>query len=508
MTNESFKLLIVDDELLIRQGIINYVDWEKEGYQIIGEASNGKEALAMIEQTKPHIIITDIVMPEMDGIELVKTVKEIYPDIEIIVLSSFEDFHYVKSTFQSGVADYILKPKLNAAELLSTLSRVTVKRVDPKTLEKQCVSEEDMLKKYLQGYQSTRNLEKLKGIFPYSQSNFIEFIWDEKISTSASFQQLLEKYRKQFDKFVYYNIPCNSTGQLYLYNYPRDTINLLKKNVNQLVKEMDPNVRVIFSPPFHSIEEMKQIFEEEHQKLKQISFYFPDQSLLMYDELPEIKQKQTQFDLNQFIFLFKHKQFEDAFNYLNEHIHSLSKQYNTDVFEFKSWLENIIFNITVLLNNMKYETEELDSQKYQFFSEINDAFHIKDALTSFYNFLTKVEELVLSTDGQSPKIHQLLNYIEENYNEHLTLTTLANHFHFNPSYLSSYFRTHHKTGFIDYLNNVRINKAREMLETSSMAISTISEMVGYSDPSYFNRVFKKMIGKSPSNYRKELHKTD
>ena len=120
---EYYRVLIVDDELLIRQGIKHYLNWEQEGFSIVGEAANGKEALALIESTKPHILLTDIVMPIMDGEELTKTVKERYPSIEIIILSSFGEFDYVRSTFQSGVVDYILKPKLDAAGLLNALDR-------------------------------------------------------------------------------------------------------------------------------------------------------------------------------------------------------------------------------------------------------------------------------------------------------------------------------------------------------------------------------------------------
>src|SRR3954471_14313925 len=107
--------------MLIRQGIKHYINWEQEGFLIVGEASNGQEALELVETTNPHIIITDIVMPIMDGEELTRIVKERYPYIEIIILSSFGEFDYVRSTFQNGVVDYILKPKLNADGLLKAL---------------------------------------------------------------------------------------------------------------------------------------------------------------------------------------------------------------------------------------------------------------------------------------------------------------------------------------------------------------------------------------------------
>ena len=118
---ELCKILIVDDELLVRQGLRHHLNWEQHGFQIVGEAANGKEALEMVKRLNPHIVITDIVMPVMDGEQFTRVLKAHYPHIEVIVLSSYGQFHYVRSTFQSGVVDYILKPKLETDELLKVL---------------------------------------------------------------------------------------------------------------------------------------------------------------------------------------------------------------------------------------------------------------------------------------------------------------------------------------------------------------------------------------------------
>ncbi|HHU18889.1 MAG TPA: response regulator [Bacilli bacterium] len=123
-----YKVLIVDDGVLIRQGIIHYIDWDQEGFEIVGDVSNGQEALELLPKVMPDIIITDIVMPLMDGITLIETVKQDYANIDAIVLSSFDDYDYVRSTFKNGVSDYILKPKLDAALLLDTLRRVANQR--------------------------------------------------------------------------------------------------------------------------------------------------------------------------------------------------------------------------------------------------------------------------------------------------------------------------------------------------------------------------------------------
>src|SRR5690554_784954 len=118
------KVLIVDDERLIRQGILHYIDWQEEGFEVVGEASNGEEARVLIDELKPDIVITDIVMPVMNGTDLIKAIKASHPTIEVIVLSSYADFDYVRDTFKHGVIDYILKPKLDGEVLLETLKRV------------------------------------------------------------------------------------------------------------------------------------------------------------------------------------------------------------------------------------------------------------------------------------------------------------------------------------------------------------------------------------------------
>ncbi len=119
------KLLIVDDEKLLRQGFIHMTDWSSHGYDVVGEAANGEEALPLIESEKPDIVVTDIRMPGMDGIDLIRAVKAAHPQIEIIVLSSYSDFPYVKESLQSGAADYLLKASMSFNDVLASLEKAT-----------------------------------------------------------------------------------------------------------------------------------------------------------------------------------------------------------------------------------------------------------------------------------------------------------------------------------------------------------------------------------------------
>ncbi|TWT05907.1 response regulator transcription factor [Planomicrobium sp. CPCC 101079] len=501
---ETCRVLIVDDEMLIRQGIINYIDWESEGFRIVGEASNGKEAMLLIEQFRPHIVITDIVMPIMDGIDLVKEGKRAFPDIEIIVLSSFEDFDYVRSTFQSGVADYILKPKLNGPELIRILNRVAakipgLKRSD--SLPESKRSTEEMLENMLLGYESSFDKTILSTIFNKSHFGLVAIYG--KSRNPLHLKTALK--RANHDGVAVFPILTEEKDVTVLINFSPNQLETIKKTMGMLAQE-DLSLTWILSEPFGSIDDMKKVYDDSLMKMKKYLFYLADQSLLIYDNLPPENKKQVHFDLNHFIELFKDRLFNPAFAYLTDYVDYLATQYKNDSLEFKSFLGNVIFNVLVLLGNMKYEIEDIEKKKYSYFSNINEANSVEEALAQFHEFIDGVQTIIFSHSAageQHNNLDKMLKYIEQHYTEPLRLSEIANHFHFNPSYLSSYFSTHHKEGFSEYLNRVRIKKAMELLENSSVSISNISGMVGYSEHSYFCKVFKKITGMSPGNYRKE-----
>ncbi len=500
------KVLIVDDEMLIRQGIINYIDWEQEGFRIVGEASNGKEALKMIGEFSPHIVITDIVMPVMDGIDLVREGKQAFPDIEIIVLSSFENFDYVRSTFQNGVADYILKPKLNGVELLRSLNRVVSRIPDLQqsvSQEQPQRSTEEILENIIMGYDFSVDKVVLSNVFTNSRFILVAVCGEE-----LDVPQL----KNIFKHAVLEELPVFSMGskkgeKLLLLNFNPQQLEPIKRIVEQQAAE-SAETKWMMSEPFDAVDDIKPVYDEGRLQMKKYLFYLPDRTSFIYDELPEENEKQANFDLNHFIEMFKDRLFKAAFTYLENHIDYLTGRYNQDSFEFKSFLGNIIFNIIVLLDTMKYETQDLEQKKYSYFSNINEAEDVNKALDLFTGFLEEVRTIMRSRDeasDQSTNLDKILAYIELHYTQPLRLSEIANHFHFNASYLSSYFSTHHKEGFSEYLNRVRIKKSMELLENSTVSISSISGMVGYSEHSYFCKVFKRITGMSPGNYRKELH---
>ncbi|WP_138752072.1 response regulator transcription factor [Paenibacillus sinopodophylli] len=514
------RVLIVDDELLVRQGIKHLLNWEHEGFQIIGEASNGKEALELIEREEPHIVITDIVMPVMGGEELTRAIKSRYPQIEVIILSSFGEFDYVRSTFQSGVADYILKPKLEAFQLLDIVKR-TARKIPSLKLEEEGEADSGqtipwMLDKLLSGYEFDLDEHVVAQAFPHDSFQLIgadlmqaQGKGNEWHEEQHWLDRLGAELEQELHGAVYTKLPTDSNNIVMLVNLnkaDKDKIIRLGRRlaVNSEVQHAAPIWTI--GEPFTRLEELSASFKEQYLTLSSYRFFLPiSQHLIVYNELPPNDGEVESFNMNHFSELMSRRQFDEAFEALIEHVNSLAAHYKTDVFEFKSFVGNVIFNITILLSRLDSDMKKLEEAKYTYFKQIGEANHANEAISLLHAFLSEANDVIekRSAAGSNSNMTQLLLFIRENYAESLSLTELAKHFHFNPSYLSSYFTAHNKEGFSEYLNKIRVEKAADLLRDSAVSISEISSMVGYSDHSYFTKVFKKLTGLSPSHYRKQ-----
>lgn|GEM_PF-1054842 len=191
------KVIIVDDERLLRRGFIHMTNWIDEGFEIAGEAANGLEALRLIEACEPQIVVTDIKMPHMNGIELTRKIKERYAEqIQVVVLSSFNDFEYVKEMLKLGAVDYVLKPQMQFPELLASLKKAREKCVAGLTCRKQtkegaCPQVED------RGTPSRKYSATLQKIMSYIDANYQN---DISLETVANQFYLNKSYLSQLFK--------------------------------------------------------------------------------------------------------------------------------------------------------------------------------------------------------------------------------------------------------------------------------------------------------------------
>ncbi|WP_152392048.1 response regulator transcription factor [Paenibacillus guangzhouensis] len=516
--NELYKVVVVDDEILVRQGIKHLLHWEQNGFQIVGEASNGKEALALIEELQPQIVLTDIVMPVMDGEELTRIIKTSWPEIEVIVLSSFSEFDYVRASFQSGVSDYILKPHLETGMLLDALRKTVTRipsRIGTKRVENNMMPIHAVLAKMLSGYDVEVEPQLIAAQLPHQAFYLLGTQQDaSRDGESASIYPILESLQALFPAMRTITLSGHSIP-----GYPEMSMQLL--NVNEEDRRALPaklmllhpssmletgEVKWVLSSDFESISQLRDIYENQLLRLLACRFFLPMDAQLMPSGLPDPSASVKAFPLNPFMEQLRRLQLEEAFQDLRSYIRSLELAYTVDVFEFKSFIGNLVFNAIHLLGRLNYDVKSLDDAKYAYFKAIDEANHVLEVVELLEKFQMQLELYVYAdkaSQSTNPSMRLLLDYIEEHYAEPISLTEMAKHFHFNPSYLSTFFAAHHHEGFKEHLNRVRIDKAADLLRYSDTSISDIGSMVGYGDHSYFCKVFKRNTGLSPSQYRRQ-----
>lgn len=506
------RVLIVDDEYIMRQGLKYMINWEQEGYEIVGEATNGKEALKLIPELLPHIIICDIVMPLLDGVDFAEVVHQMYPQIQTIILSGYDNFEYVKTTLMSGVVDYILKPTLNQEELKKILARAA-KRIPGYKLEPAAgvVSYERMMERYLLGHDKQLDVAKISDCFSGScfrlyavnikkeneaGQNMSDVLYkkiEREMGELREVQKLIVTLREELVCVIFsYELSMNKKLMQML------------ENLNNALVLLCGDVLGVCSRSFHSFGELYEIYQQDIVKNVDKAFYYEEEKLLWVENHKEEVESGNlkKFDFFRYNHLLSAKQYQEALNLLSQYNES-ALAIQSDVYGLKNQMKNMIYHF---LDFLAVPDEEKDNSRYLFFRDIGNASYESEYRKCVNDIMKQMLEMTGNNKASGDaRIEKMLAYIAQNYKEDLTLEDVAEEFNFNYHYLSAYFNQQMKEGFSDYLNSLRIEQACKLLKETNHSIAQISGEVGYSEHSYFCRVFKKITGKTPSVWRRGYH---
>lgn len=532
----KIKVFLVEDEVIIRSGVKKSINWEQEGYEFVGEASDGELAYPMILKEKPDILITDIRMPFMDGLELSRLVKKELPDIKILILSGYDEFEYAKKAIKIGVTEYLLKP-ISAAKLTEVLNAVA------ETIRQEN-EEKNLLETYFAEMRENTERDKMR-LFEkllmgdLSMGEILEAGERFGMNLGAScYKIVLFKILANLENHVYAEQmvdACSSVEQAAsmmegVYVFQRgvegwaflltaqdeksmeESAKILYQNLKQAMKNYTqleyfggigstvPRIRSLkqsfreadraFAARF--VEEANQIISQKEFEKSQMEEGLKMQGVVQIGKSREMLQKFLSNGTREEV-----KAFSDAYisRIEEENIRStMVRQYVvTDVcIVILSFCERISS-----ANRLQEEAEELQKmmQKIHSLSEIkkyvvrllNEAIELRDAESG-----RRYSDLIAAAKKE----------IENHYmTEEISLNTVAISVGMSPSYFSSIFSKEAGKTFVEYLTEVRIEKAKEFLMCSSMKTSEIGYEVGYKDPHYFSYIFKKVQGCSPKEYR-------
>lgn len=537
------RVFLVEDEMLIREGIKNSIRWDKEGYEFVGEASDGELALPMILKEKPDILITDIRMPFMTGLELSRLVKQELPGIKILIISGYDDFEYAKEAIGVGVTEYLLKP-ISSAKLLETLQSVSEEIFRER-------KERDLRDIYQQEMQENIEIRKMKFFSKLLSGDFslakaLEEGKEFGMNLSAQmYQVILFKVRaqqsgKEKDSGkVYAAVEDMARTHAQVYSFQRsvdgwaflitaDEEEELRQREKVFLDDLEQLVKGYrdieyfggIGKPVCRLGELTISFREADKAFA--SRFTREMNQIVSGENLQVIRDNEAFGVGSFGELEQTHQVVEKFlnNGVKEEVGSFVDACLGEIPEdhFKSLMmrQYVMMNIYVTVMSFcekittdagkVLEEEVLQKRGEELKKAVSDTSSKEDIREYVVHLVEQAIEVRNTASGKrySDIIQMAREQIQATYmEEEISLNSIATWVGMSPSYFSSIFSKEMGKTFVEYLTEIRIEKAKELLVRTSMKTSEIGYEVGYKDPHYFSYIFKKVQGCSPKDYRAE-----
>jgi two-component system response regulator YesN len=522
----GYKVFLVEDEIVTREGIRDNVNWKSADFEFCGEAPDGEMALPLIEESKPDILITDIKMPFMDGLQLSKIVREQMPWIKIIILSGHDEFEYAQAAVKLGVTEYLLKP-ISSDDLLKALKRIEV-QLDKERKEHESYAE---LQEQSQG-----NLDLLREKFllrlVMGGISSVEAIEQSKQFglnlIAQSYLVLLFKIElcdkdKPFDYYEYQRVEkavadrvSNNPNVLYikkdleelvllLIGYDPDQLqkdgsmlsNSIKKEVE---KENICNLTIGMGTPQQRLGDIHRSFVEALVHIRNTEA--PSHAI---DHDKSAKHVElSQLDRNALENYLKFGVLQDYDDFYTTHLQPLGEaSLRSDLIK-NYLLVDVVLTVT-------QSVESLGGQAEQIIPETNDIESLLKKMVDADTLYEVLKNIIVSAitfrnsridTERSKLIQEAKFYIDEHYHDpELKMHLVAERYNISSGHFSTVFSQEVGESFRDYVTKLRINRAKELLRSTNLKSSEIAPQVGYNDPHYFSTVFKNNTGLSPLQFR-------
>lgn len=527
MEKNRYKLLIADDEYWTREKIRTMIRWEEYEIEFMPPAQDGEEVLQILQKEKADILITDINMPFINGVELVKTVKERYPDMVVFVISGYDDFAYVKETLVAGAINYLLKP-VSRIELVHAVSHALEIISEKEENEKQVLKAASLLQDRelsllvekeqtvisaapLAGEEANatgscvllvkiHELPELMGKYGYDM-NFLSYSLKKRLRQIAGGMEglLIFNYMNRSNEFV-----------IMAEQEPAQLKALAAKILKGLKEEVSGPVTIAVSERTYSIESIHNAYVQSVSILMTRP-YTKESSTLFYNSEKgsienQVKNRLTQEYEWQLRGLLKSGSQKAVKEFLEDRVGlKTCNNGKWDYLEVKQTMKRIsTVLIEVLLEQggrekAIRELERLEQMEDKVIDRL-DAARVCELTEEMLDaiFSDRKSEI---TGNIRDIVKEAAAYIDENYFKELTLSSLSEKYCVESSYFSRVFKQETGENLMLYITGKRMEKAKEIMSRQEINMAEVAFMVGYDDYTYFSKVFKKMTGMSPREYR-------
>ena len=535
-----YKILLVDDEILVRDAIRENIDWGKLDCELIGDCENGKQAVEFVKTHEVDIVLTDILMPYMDGMELSHFLHDNYPDVLIVIFSGFGEFEYAKKAIQYNVSEYMLKP-VTAMELTKVIENMKEKLDSRKKEQRKMES----LTQVSQDYHKNANVIRSKALDCLVKcTREVQVSLDELERMGITFQAASyrvavfdidtysEMYQMDMDKqqesalmaFVLFNVGDEivvqeKAGVVYQEGNNRVCIifagNRTKEfseNIHRICHEIQKKVKEVIGLETSIgigswVRSPYELIYSYRLAAKAIDYRYLLGGNLHFD-MEEKKTDKSIFLKNDLETLTEAIKSGDR-RLMEETLGQIETEIKSALVE-KSYaciyLQQVIRAIGNTCQSLSEEPEKIIAQREALLKAVTEQRMFSQAAALVEKYAQEVFDELQELNSSSGQRQGMLamDYIQKNYMDPgLSLNSICSYLNISTSYFSTIFKEMTGETFIEVLTRVRMEKAKELLENTTMKNYEIAEKVGFSDPHYFGISFKKITGKTPTEYARE-----
>lgn len=539
------KIFLAEDEVIVRETIKRMIPWEDLGFELVGEAADGEMALPLLLRQKPDLLITDIKMPFMDGLTLAKVAKKEISGLKVVILSGYDDFNYAKQAINIGVEDYLLKPITKNA-LIERLTEIRSRYEHEKTQKEYY----EKFHREMQAYEKNSSRDFFEALVSGSMDMMEIYRRSEKLGLDivaeaynvliftmnceedfsgqregyseweAESLELLEEFFSENTSAMLFR--CNIFSYGVLIKGQKETI---EENTRSCVSEIQrildrkEQKRQWFVAAGEPVERLSQIQKSYYSASRAFSQrYLYDENILYYDEMASMEKKNVTEDdstylqkvdvnaLNPAILqkFLSNGLLEETENFVKDYFYAIGQE-PLESLVFRNYVTlNVRFSVMSFLKEIGCDTRTLEQE------DTEDV--LSESSKSLENAIAYAEKIIsqaiaLRDQNSGNKNRSILktavDFIDSHYmEEDMSLNKAANAANVSANHFSALFSQNMGQTFIEYLTNLRMNKAKEYLRCTSMRSSEIAGEIGYKDAHYFSYLFKKTQGMTPSDYRK------
>lgn len=507
----EIKALIVDDEKYERVLLSKLINWEELGISLVGEAASAMEALEKYTELKPDIILTDISMPQMDGLELCRKLKKCNPQIRLVIVTGFGEFDYAKQAIKIGVEDFLLKP-IDPDEVKTLLGRLK-EEICKERIKEQVLSDslpvlaEDYTRKLLLGEENPEVcFQKAQGYLQKSEKWNDFQVCNIKISGEAIGKEIYQSCIQVIEQLIPRFLICQFSDNEIAVLCPAQTrqcYEVCEKQLRALVK--DRSILLAVSDVFSDIGCAARAFRE--CKTIMVGSLWNLENVIFYDKYIEMEKKAEQLyprDFDQYVLAVKNGQLEDSIAFIDRYLEQYIRNGMVSAVQLRNMGVILLHNLEKGLNQWGRGIGDIIGE--DIYHQVAEIQNLKEFCLLFNDLLEKSAEYVKTL--KSSNTNQTVNICKEYILEHmntpgLSLKNIADSLFVNESYLSRIFKQSTGESVNRYLMRCRIEKSMELLSTTTLKAYEVGEMVGLPDAHYFGLAFKKYVGKTVNEFRSQ-----